>query len=385
MNFVALSPHFPPNYHLFCVHLDRLGIRVLGIADERYELLQPELRSALTEYYRVEDLHDYKALRQACQHFIDRFGKLDRIESHNEYWLETQARLRAEFDIPGLGPDAIADVKRKSRMKQIFQRAGILVARGRVARTLEEARELIEETGFPVVAKPDVGVGAAATYKLHDARQLEEFFARKPPVDYILEEFVRGTITTFDGLVDRQGKVVFCTSLLYSQGVMETVNEDRHISFYSVREIPADLEALGRRTLEAFGARETFFHFEYFRLPDGSLMALEVNMRPPGSPCLDMSNYACEIDLYREYAKVVAFGTTDLQYSRKHFCCFIGRKLKYSYVHSHEQVLAFCGSRIAHHQPIQPIFRTAMGDYTYIVRSPDLEEIRQMVEFIQRT
>jgi biotin carboxylase len=385
MNFVFLSPHFPPNYHLFCVHLARLGVRVLGIADERPELLHPDLRNALTEYYRIADLHDEPALRAACRHFIERHGKLDRIESHNEHWLETQARLRAEFDVPGPRPEAVAGFKSKSRMKQIFQRAGIPVARGRVVRTIEEARHLVEEVGFPVVAKPDVGVGAAATYKLHDPRQLEEFYARKPPLDYIMEEFVPGTITTFDGLADRQGAVVFCTSLVYSQGVMETVNEDRHISFYTLREIPTDLEELGRRTLQAFDTRETFFHFEFFRLADGRLVALEVNMRPPGSPILDMCNYACDIDLYREYAQAVATGSSDPSYTRKYFCCFVGRKFKYRYVNSHEQVLDRCAGRIAQHQPVPPIFRTAMGDYTYLVRSPELDEIRQMVEFIQRT
>jgi hypothetical protein len=55
MNFVFLSPHFPPNYHLFCVHLNRLGVNVLGLADEPYDLLRPELKAALAEYYRVDD------------------------------------------------------------------------------------------------------------------------------------------------------------------------------------------------------------------------------------------------------------------------------------------------------------------------------------------
>ena len=74
---------------------------------------------------------------------------------------------------------------------------------------------------------------------------------------------------------------------------METVNEDRHIYFYNLREIPADLEEAGRRVLKAFDVRERFFHFEFFRSrPDGRVVALEVNMRPPGGPIIDMYNYA---------------------------------------------------------------------------------------------
>ena len=44
MNYVYLSPQFPPNYHLFCVHLRRLGVSVLGLADEPYEWLRPEVK-----------------------------------------------------------------------------------------------------------------------------------------------------------------------------------------------------------------------------------------------------------------------------------------------------------------------------------------------------
>ena len=40
MNHIYLSPHFPPNYYLFCAHLRRLGVNVLAIADEPYESLQ---------------------------------------------------------------------------------------------------------------------------------------------------------------------------------------------------------------------------------------------------------------------------------------------------------------------------------------------------------
>lgn len=34
MNFVFLSPHFPPNYYMFCVHLHQLGVNVLGLAND---------------------------------------------------------------------------------------------------------------------------------------------------------------------------------------------------------------------------------------------------------------------------------------------------------------------------------------------------------------
>ena len=133
---------------------------------------------------------------------------------------------------------------------------------------------LIAEIGFPVVAKPDVGVGAANTFRLNNEADLERFFATKPSVDYLLEEFVQGIICTFDGLADKDGNPVFFGSLQYSRGVMETVNEDQDIYFFTHREIPADLEEAGRRILKGLDLRELFFHLEFFRKPDGELVAL---------------------------------------------------------------------------------------------------------------
>ena len=119
MNFVYLSPHFPPNYYLFCVRLRQEGVNVLGLADVPYGSLRPELRGALSEYYRVDDMNSYDALVRALGHFTHRHGKLDRIDSLNEHWLESEALLRSDFNISGIREDRIAKVKRKSVMKEI--------------------------------------------------------------------------------------------------------------------------------------------------------------------------------------------------------------------------------------------------------------------------
>lgn len=385
MNFVYLSPHFPPNYFLFCVHLRNLGVNVLGLADEPYSMLRQELKDALTEYYRVSDMHSYDELLKACGYFTHRYGKLDRIDSHNEYWLETEARLRDDFNMFGLRVNDMPKIKRKSAMKQLFIKTGIPVARGKVVHTIAEARRLIKETGYPVVAKPDIGVGAAKTYKIHHEGELEDFFAQKPLAEYIMEEFIPGVICTFDGLTDHNGNVVFYTSHQYSQGIMETVINDDIIYYYSLRDIPSDLEDAGRRIVKAFDIKERFFHFEFFRTPSGQLIALEVNIRPPGGLTTDMFNYANDIDIYREWANVVVFNRFTAQFSRPYHCSYVGRKFNRSYAHSHEQILAAFGACcIPHHEPISGVFSAALGDYGYLVRSPEIQEIMQIAAYIHQ-
>jgi biotin carboxylase len=384
LNFIFLSPHFPPNYYRFCLHLHYLGVKVLGLADEPYDRLNPDLKNTLAEYYKVNNMHDYDELLRAVGYLTHKHGKIDRIDSHNEYWLETEAKLRTDFNIPGMKVGDIARVKRKSLMKETFQKANIPVARGKVVQNITEARKLIKEIGFPIVAKPDVGVGAAKTYKIKNDEDLKSFFDQKPDIDYIFEEFISGTICTFDGLTDKEGNLVFYTSHEYSQGVMETVNNDELIYYYSLRDIPEDLIEIGRHTLNAFGVRERFFHFEFFRLEDQSLIALEVNMRPPGGLTTDMFNYANDIDIYGEWAHIIVHNKFTAKYTRPYHCGYVGRKYNRDYAHSHEQILDTLGDYLVHHEEISGVFSKALGDYGYLLRSPDLDVIKNSASFIHQ-
>ncbi len=379
MNIVLLSPYFPPNYYHFAVALRQNSVNVLGLGDSPYGDLRLELRTTLSEYYRVDDLHHYDDLIRACGYFTHRHGKLDRVESHNEYWLETDARLRTDFNVDGPKSDELAWVKQKSKMKQIFVRAGINVAPGLVAHTHAEAAQFVAEVGYPIVAKPDTGVGASGTHKICSDADLVQFFAAKPAVDYLLEAFVSGALYSFDGLVDRDGNIVFCTSHFFSQGIMETVNEGLDLFYYSLRELPPGLEDAGRRAVAAFKLRERFFHIEFFHLLDGRWVALEVNMRPPGGMTMDMFNYANNIDLYREWANVVAFGRFQAQYTRPYHCAYIGRRQTRVYHLPHADVLRRYGDLIPEHGPMSDVLAPALGHYAYLLRSPDLDQIRQVI------
>ena len=58
-NFIFISPHFPTNYENFCVQLHENGVNVFGIGDTPYENLTDSLKTALTEYYKVDSMEDY--------------------------------------------------------------------------------------------------------------------------------------------------------------------------------------------------------------------------------------------------------------------------------------------------------------------------------------
>ncbi|HNT75873.1 MAG TPA: ATP-grasp domain-containing protein [Anaerolineae bacterium] len=383
MNLVLLSPHFPPNFYNFAVGARQAEMNVLGIGDAPFETLRLELQAALTEYYRVDDLHNYDSVMRACAYFIHQYGRLDRLESHNEYWLETDARLRTDFNIPGLKLPEIAQIKRKSQMRQIFTDAGVAVARGHLLSDPAAAHDFVAQVGYPLIAKPNIGVGAAGTFKIHNAAELEQFFATRPLVDYLLEEFIVGQLHSFDGLTDQDGRIMFCTAHFYRPGIMEVVNEDLDVFACSLRDIPPGLEEAGRKAVAAFAVRERFFHIEFFqRAADQQWIAVEMNMRPPGGPMLDVFNFANDLNLYEQWANVLAFNAFTASYSRPYHCAFVGRKQHRRHRHSLQDILQVYGHLLIHHEPVTPAFARAMGNYAYLLRSPDLAELLTAIDFI---
>ena len=376
MNFVYLSPNFPPNYRDFVRGLKEIDVQVLGVGETAYNDLGPELQGWLHEYYKVDNLQDYDQVYRAFAYFIHKFGRIDRVDSNSEFWMETEARLRTDFNLDGYHVGDMDKIKRKWVMKQRYQEAGVPVARGCLASNRQGALQLAREAGYPLVAKPDVGVGAAATYRLENVAQLEKFLDQLPEVEYLLEEYLDGQLCTYDGLANSQAEPVFLASHGFSTGIMEVVNDDADLFYYSERVIPDDLDQLGRKVLKAFDVRQRFFHLEFFRTANG-LRALEANLRAPGALTTNMMCYANDVDVFKHWAEVVCHDRADIAYSRPYHVGYYARRDARSYQMSHEQILERYAEQFVLHQVNEEIFRKATGDSAYILRSPDMSILQR--------
>ena len=392
MNFVFVSPHFPHTYWQFCDRLKKNGLNVLGIGDAPYDSLEEPLKAALTEYYRVSSLEDYDQVYRAVAFFAFKYGRIDWIESMNEYWLEQDARLRTDFNITtGIREDRISFIKEKSLMKKLYLEAGIPTARQHVVTDREAGKVFIREVGYPVIVKPDVGVGATHTWKLENDADLEAFYDNLPAAPYVMEEFIEGEICSYDAILDSRCEPLF-ESMTVWPPVMDIVNKDLDLMYYTCPEVPEGLRKLGRKTVKAFGVDRRFVHLEFFRLTKarkglgkvGDFVALEVNMRPAGGYTPDMMDFAHSTDVYQIYADMVAFDERRVPESPAHaYCVYASRKDGHTYARTHEEIMAKYGSRMMMQEEMPPMNWPQMGRYMYTARLETFEEAQEFIAFVQ--
>ena len=392
MNFVFISPNYPEHYAYFCQRLKERGVTVLGIGDAPYHELSDLLKQSLTEYQYVPNMKDFDAMIRAVGYYTYRYGKIDWLESNNEYWLETDAALRTEFNInSGVKSDFIANIKNKSAMKKFYEEAGVPVARYHLTTTIEEGRKFIEQVGYPVVVKPDNGVGATNTWKLKNDADLEWFYAHQPENQYIMEEFIDGEVATFDGVVNSKGEVLFAVSHVSPGSIMDSVNSGNALWYYVDKDIPDNLRSAGERTLKAFGIKSRCFHMEFFRLnvdkeglgKKGDIVGLEVNMRPAGGVTPHMINFAASNDMYAIYADMIAYDTTSRRDAApRKYCVYVSRRDSFHYAHSDVAVKARYGSSICMAERMPGIFAEVLGDSYYIIKFDDFDSVLEAVRYI---
>lgn len=394
MNFVYISPTFPENYERFCTALRANGVNVLGIAETPYDQLSPSLKWALGEYYRVDNLHDYDQMVRALGYFTFKHGKIDFLESNNEYWLEQDARLREDFHITsGFDPKSLEKCKFKSRMKEYYRQAGVPTARYEMASTLERARTFVLEVGYPIIAKPDNGVGACDTHKICSDEELRAFFASHPDIPYIMEEYIDGRICSYDAIVNAQGEVLFETGDMLRMSILDSVNERLTVSFYMRpgSALPEKLRSAGRRTIAAFGVKRRMVHLEFFELVTGKphlgvpgdIVALEVNMRPCGGYSPDMMNYANSTDVYKNWADMICYDRLTLpDVAQKYYCAFVGRRDGIRYALSNEEVRARYGEKIMAAQRLPKVLADGMGEYMILARFETMDEMNAFFDAV---
>jgi hypothetical protein len=374
MNFIYISPNFPEKHWLFCKSLKERGFNVLGIGDTPYNSLAQHQQLSMTEYYYC-NLSNIDELKKAAQYYQDKYGVIDFIESNNEYWLVTDAKLRDAFHVTsGFSEKEITYLQSKINMKTFFEKAGSKYSRYIIPTTLAKSKKFVELTGYPVFVKPTAGVGAVNSYKINNDKELSTFIKdnKEHLPNYVMEEFIQGELNSFDGVVDKDGKIIFCDQEVFPNSIADVVNADSDIYYYCKPSPDPKLIEIGSKIVKEFNIKQRFFHLEFFKLTVekqqlgkvGDYIPLEINLRPPGGNSTDLICISQSKSVYDIYSYAMAgVNLPELKEYAKYYAFATSRKNGFKYKNDVNNLLFLYNNNVNYTFSYPAVIAKAMGDY----------------------
>lgn len=383
MNFIVTSPFYPENFQLFTSRLKEQGINVLGIGQEPYDQLPQTLKNDLTEYYRVTDMENIDEVKKAVAYLYFNHGKIDRIESQNEHWLNLDAEIREQFNIPGNKPRDLKKVKYKSEMKKLFKKAEVPTVPGKIANKKVTVKRIVKELKLPVVAKPDSGVGSSGTFKLKNDEDVENFINQWDEAEpYFFEPYIEdGKLLSYDGLIDQNGNIVFETGLFYHDPTLEVLKYQLDYGYVIQKDLPEKLKEYGHAIVKQFGMKERFFHIEFFEDGDDYLV-VEYNNRVAGGYAIDMYNFANHVDLFKQYARIVDGQDFETPSIPARYCVAITHRDKYKYAHNEDSIKSHYGDRFVFSKRLPDAFADLQGNQFFGILADSNDEIEEVFDFV---
>ncbi len=392
MRVVFLSPAFPAEMTKFTRGLAEVGATVLGVGDTPRESLPASVKPYLTDYLTVPRMLDEQDVMNRVSDWL-RGRSVDRVLTNWEPCVLLAARLRERWGMPGMSVDTLMGFRDKELMKQRLRAAGLRVPRSRRVHTAAQAREAAEEIGFPLVLKPIGGAGCADTFKVDSWADLERTLpALGNLTEASCEEYIEGEELTFD-TVCIGGKPAIENVTMYLPKPLEAATQEWVSPMgISIRDLARqDLAAgvtLGRAVLDVLGMADGATHMEWFRTPSGEAVFGEIACRSGGAGLIDQINFTCDIDLHREWARVMCHRRFEASSVRKYNVGMIFKRARgwgnITRIEGLRAWLAACGPWVVEENlsrpgtPRRDWKQAQLADGRLIVRHPDWDEALRM-------
>lgn len=333
MDVVFLCPHYPLEMPQFLRGLVEVGARVFGIADAPVHALPEDVRRHLHAYLQVPKILDEDDVIARATQWL-RGRDIDKVLANWEPVMLLAARLNERWGITGpgiLSVDTTRGFRDKRLMKERVEAAHLRTPRSARVTTAEQARDAAQAFGFPIVIKPIAGAGSADTFRVDSADELEQTLPKLQRVpEAIVEEWVDGEEYTYDALCIG-GEPVYENVVHYLPKPIQSRSLE-HLSPAQVSLVDLDAPglrdgvALGRQVLKALNMGDGFVHMEWYLTPKGEAVFGEIACRAGGAKLVDMMNWTSDIDLYREWARVVCHRRFDAKAPRKYHVAVVFKR-----------------------------------------------------------
>jgi hypothetical protein len=316
---VFIAPRLLENTNRYVQAFAELeGVTLSVISMDPEEAIPAPLRPRIAGHNRVVDALDGTLLTHAVRAIGSSIGRVDRLVGVLEQLQRPMAQARDALRIEGLTTPVARNFRDKDRMKAVLRAHGVPVARSVLARSRPEVEAFVDRVGFPVIVKPQAGLGSRATHRLEDERDLAALPVPTPIQPLQVEEFVRAREHTCETVTIR-GVPVWRSGTRYFPSPLEVLEtpwvqycvllprEDDDPTWTQFHPISdAALAALfGDQAGTAAGTALT--HMEWFLHEDGTCLVNEVGARPPGVHIMPLMGLAHETDMFADWARLMTF------------------------------------------------------------------------------
>jgi hypothetical protein len=322
-HIVFVAPRFLENTNRYVRAFAALdGVTLSVISADPRESLPAELRDRVAGHYRVDDPLNGEQLTTAARAISRGVGRIDRLTGALEQLQVPLAEVRDALDIEGIRGDVARNFRDKDRMKAVLRAHGVPVAKSALVANTAELHAFVDKVGFPIIVKPQAGVGARATYRVTSAEDLHGLAAQgvTPSAHRPLqvEEFIRARELTCETVTVR-GEPVWRSGTRYLPSPLAVLEnpwikycvllpredtDTEHTRFHPIN--GAALAALfGDSAKTAAGTALT--HMEWFLRDDGAALVNEVGVRPPGVAIMPLMSIAFDMDAISSWTELVAF------------------------------------------------------------------------------
>jgi len=241
--------------------------------------------------------------------------RIDKVVGLDEFDVMTAAMAREHLSLPGMSRSFALRFRDKLTMRHIAHDAGIPCPEFISAANADDINEFLSTVPAPWIVKPRHEVSAFGIRKCETAEDVWAALTdlddrntwRDHPSQFLIERFVEGRVFHVDSVVEG-GKVVACGVSQYGTTPFKV---SHHGGVFTSSIVPykskerKQLEVMNRALLLAFEYDRGVAHAEFLQSAStGEFFLLEVACRVGGAYIANVLEYACNFNLWSEWAKL---------------------------------------------------------------------------------
>ena len=310
--------------HIVCIASEQKGNEFLEQASaDGWRVTLVTRKSLLDAAWAWDAISEVRAVEEPAQPIdyvrtitnIAGSEKIDRVVGLDEFDVITAALTREHLQLPGMTSSYLRRFRDKLTMRNLAAANGIPCPDFIGAFNEQDVNAFLDRVPAPWIVKPRFEVSAFGIRKCETADEVWGVLNdldnrnnwRDHPSQFLIERFVEGRVFHVDSVVEG-GKV---RAAGVSQSGTAPFSVTHHGGVFTSSTVPyrtalrRSLETVNTHLLKAFEYDRGVTHAEFLQSSaTGEIFLLEVACRVGGAYIANALEYACNFNLWREWAKL---------------------------------------------------------------------------------